>query len=607
VRGDAHQPAAVARDLTVRPSLEYGVAALLVLVLLATRSLTSPLLPLAVPWFAWVIVRRPWREAAATGAIAAVLLLVGELAWNGVSGRDLASLGAVAAAAIVPALWWEGQMRNVRGRLERLDAIVAEASRGERTSVVGAAAARLDDLRGVLAEAGTRAGATRVTLWSVDSTSVRPRASSDGRSRPIELDVVGDPMGWVWTEGLPVRFQPTPAWALPGTAVDALRLEHDDRRGSLVTFEFEPEEAPAAAADLAGIADRLRAEVALRDQQLALARDKRRTALLLDTLRRIPTVTEPHAFAGELISGAIELTDGTGGAVTTWLDDLGRVLAVGGEDGGPPIGREFGPLESELALAARSGAEIVRAPRESRRALPIAAPGELWIRTPRCVVALPLTTPTGTVGALAVWSSAATQLDDSALELLRTLAPYAALQLEQAVEYGRLRDSAERDPLTGLRNRRAFERALDAEAARLDRYGHPLSLLVLDADHFKGINDRFGHEAGDTVLQDIALLLESEIRDLDTAARFGGEEFVVLLPETDLAAATDVAERLRRSVEGLKKRWNGEPLSITVSVGVSACPRCVADPQGIVNSADAALYSAKSQGRNRVVAAPSIG
>jgi diguanylate cyclase (GGDEF)-like protein len=318
-------------------------------------------------------------------------------------------------------------------------------------------------------------------------------------------------------------------------------------------------------------------------------------------------VSAPHAFASELLAGAIELAEGTGGAVASWHEEAGRILAVAGDDGGPAIGREFGPLESELALAARSGAEIVRAPREGRGALPVGAPGELWLRQPRAVVALPLATHSSVTGALAVWTSIRRDFDPDALDLLRTVAPYAALQLEQAMEYGRLHDSADRDPLTGLRNRRAFDRALEREAARLERYGHPIGLLAVDIDHFKQINDRFGHEAGDAILKDLARLLEAGIRDVDVAARFGGEEFVVLLPETDLAAALEVGERLRAAVESMKKEWNGEPLPVRISVGCSASPACVPDPKLLVRSADAALYQAKREGRNRVVRAAPAG
>jgi diguanylate cyclase (GGDEF)-like protein len=458
----------------------------------------------------------------------------------------------------------------------------------------------------LLATVRDRSGAARVIVWDVDPTAERatPRATSERGAPPGPAQLRGDPLGWVWTEGMPVRMD-APVWTASGTTVHAFRLDRDGEPTALATFEFATGSGHGASATLDDIARHLGAEVALLDRSAALASDRRRTTILVDTLRRIPAVTAPHEFASALLAGAIEISDATGGVVATWRDEVGRVLAVAGDDGGTAVGREFGPLESELALAARANAELVRAPR-SRGGLAVATPDELWIRAPRALVVLPLATSQGVVGALALWTSLAQRFDDDALELLRTLAPHAALQLEQALEYGRLRDTAERDPLTGLRNRRAFDRALAREAARLDRYGHPMALLVLDLDHFKAVNDQFGHDAGDAVLQGLARRIEAAIRDVDLAARFGGEEFVVLLPETDLAAATEVAERLRRSVEDWEIAFAGEPLPIRVSIGASACPTPVTDPKQLVRSADTALYQAKREGRNRVAQAVSI-
>src|SRR5690606_6303318 len=133
--------------------------------------------------------------------------------------------------------------------------------------------------------------------------------------------------------------------------------------------------------------------------------------------------------------------------------------------------------------------------------------------------------------------------------------------------------------------------------------GRPLSLLVIDLDHFKSINDRFGHEAGDDVLCRTARIIEGSIRDIDTAARFGGEEFVVLPPETDVASALDVAERIRATLAESDIESGGRTIPVRASIGVSSCPALVALPADLISSADAALYRAKEDGRNRVVPA----
>jgi len=219
------------------------------------------------------------------------------------------------------------------------------------------------------------------------------------------------------------------------------------------------------------------------------------------------------------------------------------------------------------------------------------------------MAALPLNNAIGVNGVLAVWSARSAALDQDGLELLPLLAPQVALHIEQARELDRIRETAARDPLTQLRNRRAFDEVFEAETVRLARYGRPLSLLVIDLDHFKSINDRFGHEAGDDVLCRTARIIEGSIRDIDTAARFGGEEFVVLLPATDVASALDVAERMRATLAESDIESGGRTIPVRASIGVSSCPALVALPADLISSADAALYRAKEDGRNRVVPA----
>jgi diguanylate cyclase (GGDEF)-like protein len=161
------------------------------------------------------------------------------------------------------------------------------------------------------------------------------------------------------------------------------------------------------------------------------------------------------------------------------------------------------------------------------------------------------------------------------------------------------------DALTGLLNRRAFIEAVERERARSDRHAFPLSLLLLDVDHFKRINDVHGHAAGDAVLQGVARVLESVARRSDFVGRWGGEEFVVALPQTGEAGARVAAERLRRALAAATHRGPApecEPLQVTGSIGIasSEAPWSV---DALVGAADEAMYSAKSRGRNRVESA----
>ena len=160
------------------------------------------------------------------------------------------------------------------------------------------------------------------------------------------------------------------------------------------------------------------------------------------------------------------------------------------------------------------------------------------------------------------------------------------------------------DPLMAIYNRRYLERRLNEELARANRYALPLSLLMIDVDHFKNINDTFGHSVGDHVLVKLGELIGNVCRDSDIAARYGGEEMVIVLPNTTATGALKIAERLRQMVESASllpadAHKDGQPAPITVSVGVGELGEQVRDLAGIIASADRALYSAKRAGRNR--------
>ena len=182
------------------------------------------------------------------------------------------------------------------------------------------------------------------------------------------------------------------------------------------------------------------------------------------------------------------------------------------------------------------------------------------------------------------------------------LTHFAAIERDVTAEVlreERLREAAETDHLTGLLNRKAFERELGRELGRVARYGERLSLLLFDLDHFKRVNDAHGHAAGDQVLHAIADHCRSHFRDQDVLVRLGGEEFAVLLPETGGAGARRVAERFRGLVESSPVSADGASVHVTVSVGVTAA---VAgdDPEALIRRADEAMYRAKAEGRNRV-------
>ncbi len=157
------------------------------------------------------------------------------------------------------------------------------------------------------------------------------------------------------------------------------------------------------------------------------------------------------------------------------------------------------------------------------------------------------------------------------------------------------------DPLTGVLNRQALIGRIEAELERASRYGRPLSLVLVDLDHFKRVNDSHGHSAGDTVLREFAKVLQDNVRAVDIVGRYGGEEFMLVLPETDSDAAATMAEKLRRVVAGRQIRIeDGHVLSITMSAGVAGGLGPHLRLDALINDADAALYSAKALGRDQV-------
>jgi two-component system cell cycle response regulator len=158
------------------------------------------------------------------------------------------------------------------------------------------------------------------------------------------------------------------------------------------------------------------------------------------------------------------------------------------------------------------------------------------------------------------------------------------------------------DGLTQIFNRRYFEETLDREISRCNRYGRELSLVLIDIDNFKRINDTYGHLAGDYVLKHLASTVRTKIRREDIFARFGGEEFAVLLPELDHKQAANVAEKTRKLVEKQTFKFDNQAITVTISLGVATFSEGQRDGTELVKAADARLYQAKQAGRNRVSA-----
>ncbi len=190
------------------------------------------------------------------------------------------------------------------------------------------------------------------------------------------------------------------------------------------------------------------------------------------------------------------------------------------------------------------------------------------------------------------------------------LIPFAVapvLLIHRSLSVPRLQAEARVDPKTGLFNARHFGLALNEEIVRAQRFGRPLSLIMADLDLLRDINNSYGHLAGDAVLKGIAEVFRTHLRHYDVPARFGGEEFSILLPETSAEEALEIAERIRREVaaRAFDVETSSQPIRATVSIGVAAYPRDGEDANELIHQADLAVYRAKLQGRNRVLDATS--
>lgn len=210
------------------------------------------------------------------------------------------------------------------------------------------------------------------------------------------------------------------------------------------------------------------------------------------------------------------------------------------------------------------------------------------------------------LGTFAIYHANVCAPIDRDLSLISKTTDFISLIIEEQQTETELKRMATTDELTSLPNRRKFLATLEAELTRAKRYERQLSLCMLDLDHFKKINDRYGHHVGDTVLSNVAATMQSMLRETDMAGRLGGEEFGILLPDTQEEHAVILAERIRLAIEALEINHQGESLKCTASIGVSslALSSELTQSSELLSTADYCLYDAKQSGRNRVSNVP---
>jgi diguanylate cyclase (GGDEF)-like protein len=330
--------------------------------------------------------------------------------------------------------------------------------------------------------------------------------------------------------------------------------------------------------------------------------EKERFYQAIERLNRTSTPAEVHDVLLEVAAGmlpldfaAVTVREGGPGRPRHRVARCRPPAAEGGA--GALDGREFADGPGLVAQVVRVGHALPG--REYRAEADVVFDEDTRLRGLASLKVVPLRAGEEVLGTLVVGSRRRGALGAEAVRELEVV----ALQAGDALLRARLFEQTERlattDGLTGLANHRVFQERLEGRLAEAQRYGKRLSLLLCDVDHFKSVNDTYGHPVGDEVLRGIARLLAKEARAADLVARYGGEEFAVAMPETDAAGALVIAERIRERVAAAVFDTGLGPLRVTLSLGVATFPEDARRKAQLVEAADACLYAAKRAGRNR--------
>ncbi len=335
-------------------------------------------------------------------------------------------------------------------------------------------------------------------------------------------------------------------------------------------------------------------------------RQVRQANVLVNSAKLFQAKRSVEGLAESVCADAIQITGGARATLVKW--------DVGAESGfvqSASSGHSIEPGQKVVApsrvgeMLTEDQAQAWEDARTLDRSVPIYAPGET-LASPGSLLVVPMKQEGRVVGAIVVEGNEPYDIMARDVGTVRMLAAIASASLDQLWHMERAQLASITDQLTGLYNRRHFDQQLLLLLSRADQRNQPLSLIVADVDHFKRVNDTFGHEAGDAVLQAVAGTVLRQVRngaEGDLCARYGGEEVAILLPGLPAHEAVDVAERLRRTLAAKPVAYAGQRIAITASFGVACYPETVAAHAAFFPAADRALYQAKAGGRNCVKSA----
>src|SRR3989454_381482 len=376
------------------------------------------------------------------------------------------------------------------------------------------------------------------------------------------------------------------------------------RPHTVAVFLLSPDGESVRLRECASLSERLfRGPLSSREGALGAVLCAQRSVRLDDGAAQITYYEERSpvaAFCGvplEERGGALDLC-----AITLVEDRRHRVVAVEGEAASPLRDLSFGENAGLVSNVVKLGAPLPGRALGAMDRVLIFDAGTV-VRGLAALKIFPLKSGESVVGTLVCGSRSPDALPEAAQKELAMLALQAAEALVRTRLYAQAERLATTDGLTGLLNRRTFNAQLHGRLREAERYQRPLSLVLIDIDHFKQVNDGYGHPAGDAVLRSVADLLTRQARETDIVARYGGEEMTLILPETDARGALAIAERIRKSVGEAHHRTEQGNLRVTISAGLSTWPGGGESGEELLEAADKALYRAKQAGRNRVFAA----
>jgi diguanylate cyclase (GGDEF)-like protein len=356
----------------------------------------------------------------------------------------------------------------------------------------------------------------------------------------------------------------------------------------------------AVKAWLPRFANQLAAYLDLFDMRTQYSRSSRRNEALIEAMQRLQVHKSAEALGSAVCETALEVTSGRSALLIRWLpqDAYGLVQYASRE-----LALESGMIIGKDTIVGRTCRDGMPLLLHDARAVTRSEPAytnTLAYRPIPSMVVVPIVCEQRVIGAIVVEGAEPASIGVEEARNVGLLAGVARAFLEKVWEIEDVSQRARTDALTGLANRRHFDEQLRRVLAETDRFGGTSSLIVVDIDLFKNVNDTYGHEAGDAVLRHVGKILGDGVRAVDICARYGGEEMAILLPQTPISGATELAERLRTAIADRLVLFEGTPIRVTASFGIAGYPETVPHGDWLFPAADKALYQAKEGGRNCV-------